>query len=105
MFSYFPMTGFRATVCALTGDNQHNCVPITWVPHRKIHIPLALVLGPWNVLNIIVYPHAKLFSYSLELQGLVAQPSQEAVAFNNFASSFLNRPTFPNLPKIICDPI
>jgi len=27
MSSYFPMSGFRETVCALTGDNQHNCAP------------------------------------------------------------------------------
>jgi len=25
MSSYFPMTGFKATVCASTGDNRHNC--------------------------------------------------------------------------------
>jgi len=25
MFSYFPMTGLTATVCAYTGDNIHNC--------------------------------------------------------------------------------
>jgi len=27
-FSYFPITGFKATVCASPGDNRHNCAPI-----------------------------------------------------------------------------
>jgi len=30
MSSYFPMTGFRATVCALTVDNRYDCVPTIW---------------------------------------------------------------------------
>jgi len=30
MSSYFPMSGFRATVCASTGDNRHNCARTTW---------------------------------------------------------------------------
>jgi len=30
MSSYFPMTGFKATVCASTGDNRHNCAPTRW---------------------------------------------------------------------------
>jgi len=30
MSSYLPMSGFRATVCASTGDNQHNCDPTEW---------------------------------------------------------------------------
>jgi len=24
------MTGFKATVCASTGDNRHNCAPTRW---------------------------------------------------------------------------
>jgi len=32
--SYFPMNGFRETVCASTGDNQHNCAPTTWGNNR-----------------------------------------------------------------------
>jgi len=27
MYSYFPMTGFRATVCASTVDNRYDCAP------------------------------------------------------------------------------
>jgi len=30
MSSYFPMTGFKATVCASTGDNRHNSAPTRW---------------------------------------------------------------------------
>jgi len=30
MSSYFPMTGFKATVCVSTGDNRHNCAPTRW---------------------------------------------------------------------------
>jgi len=32
MSSYFPMSGFRETVCASTGDNRHNCAPTTYQP-------------------------------------------------------------------------
>jgi len=34
MSSYFPMTSFKATVCASTGDNRHKCAPTSskiWV--------------------------------------------------------------------------
>jgi len=30
MSSYFPMTGFKATVRASTRDNRHNCAPNRW---------------------------------------------------------------------------
>jgi len=32
MSSFFPMTGFKVTECASTGDNRHNCAPTRWAP-------------------------------------------------------------------------
>jgi len=62
--SYFHMTGFKATVCASTGDNRHSCAPTTWsvapileVPHR-CQLPLH-VLGtnyhPVSLQRLSVY--------------------------------------------------
>jgi len=30
MSGYFPMNGFKATVCASTGDNRHKSAPTRW---------------------------------------------------------------------------
>jgi len=40
MSSYFPMSGFWATVSASTGDNRHNCAP-TSTTYRR--------LGEWGM--------------------------------------------------------
>jgi len=43
MSSYFPITGFKATVCTSTGDNRHNCARTT------LGIFTSYVLWPYQM--------------------------------------------------------
>jgi len=58
MSSYFPMTGFKATVCASTGDNRHNCSnPIWGGSNRKVGgkaplMSMTIVKDPFHTVYI-----------------------------------------------------
>jgi len=49
MSSYIPITGFKATVCASTGDNRHNCAPTRWgrkerLSHENLAYKIAALI-------------------------------------------------------------
>jgi len=54
MSSYFPMTDFKATVCASTGDNRNNCANTRWGPIQvltEVDVPLLQWTCHWGSLG------------------------------------------------------
>jgi len=53
------MTGFKATVCASTGDNLHNCAPTRWGSKVIVAVNFVAVIqcaftaGECNYVNYI----------------------------------------------------
>jgi len=47
------MTGFKATLCASTGDNRHNCASTRWEKTKEFYLANYQV-GANNVVTVAI---------------------------------------------------